>query len=95
MVAGQFNHRKDLSTVLATMQIPDENVALGEINAEPSPMVLMQNHNAGDLDACRRRTAFVGVPLQHIDLAKIVGLNTPLPTHHAEWIPAIGLDVSV
>ena len=52
MVTGQFNHRKSLSTILATMQIPNENVTLGEINAEPSPMVFMQNHHAGNLDAC-------------------------------------------
>ena len=52
MVTGQFNHRKSLPTILTTMQIPNENIALGEINAESSPMVLMQNHHAGNLDAC-------------------------------------------
>ena len=52
MVTGQFNHRKSLPTILTTMQIPDENIALGEINAEASPMVFMQNHHAGNLDTC-------------------------------------------
>ena len=52
MVTSQFNHRKSLPTILTTMQIPNENITLGEINAEPSPMVFMQNHHAGNLDAC-------------------------------------------
>ena len=52
MVTGQFNHRKSLPTILTTMQIPNENITLGEINTEPSPMVFMQNHHAGNLDAC-------------------------------------------
>ena len=95
MVTGQFNHRKGLPTILASIQIPNENIAFGEVNAESGPMVFMQNHHAGNLDACRRRTAFVSIPFQHINLAKIVGLDTPLPAHYAEWIPAIGLDISV
>jgi hypothetical protein len=37
----------------------------------------------------------MGIPFQYINLAKIVGLDAPLPAHHAEWIPAIGLDISV
>ena len=52
MVTGQFNHRKSLPTILTTMQIPNENIALGEINAESSPMVFMQNHHARNLDPC-------------------------------------------
>ena len=52
MVTGQFNHRKSLPTILTTMQIPNENITLGEINAESGPMVFTPNHHAGNLDAC-------------------------------------------
>ena len=52
MVTGQFNYRKGLSAILATIQISNENIAFGEVNAESGPMIFMQNYHAGNLDAC-------------------------------------------